>query len=494
MFGKTVLLVSLEFLNQCMAKTLDRDSESPCRQLLRRLVRESCGHTKAKDGAVEQWISGMHPNFRRALFEMEACDYRSVTKKTIGRDRVEKWTPAAHKLCLLHACYSVVCELPCLAGKLLEPALRQECVAAAMLSGSENRVKWSKLLFRSRTSSVDALVKKLLYRLRDVDASPRSTCEHYAAELARSLIQKSAGFHAPLVVTILVGAPELQPAAETLLHDLMSISKGEQVAPSSCAEAVKLLSDEEKRLLKFALLYHRKLRQFSVRYADDGLKCAAPSSGSSSESQRGAEDRWLVFCCYCSELLTYTNIGKRPPSFGPYLQSEAMEMRCYKCDSAELVALPCGDVTRGVSLELSHPDRHPVGFCRGQRRCRNVCAYPSRECSDCWSMRRRLDGGDFAEECFLHEGTCLVSCAGPDSWCPSCRHYWRTDPSLVERLRLAASLKKKGTRTEARSPVRSTSPAPPVEAAVVGSEASRRNFRSACRRAAHAKDRKRLLK
>lgn len=488
MFDKTVLLVTLEFLNQCLVKTVERSSASPCRKLLRQLIRVSCGLTRAKEGAVVQWIGLMHPSFRRALFEMEAYHYRVVTGKTLGRDRVENWTPAAHKLCLLHACYSVVCEVPCVADKLLEPLRRLERVSALLLSGSENQVKWSSLLFRARSSSADTLLKRLLHSLRDVDASPVSACEHYATELARSLIQKTAGFHTPLVATALVGAP-LQLATETVLHDLMSASKGKQVALSSCVESAKALPEEEKRLLKFCLLYHRKLRQFGVRYADDGLKCAAPSG--SSEVRGDGDERWLVFCCYCSELLTYTNIGKRPPSFGPYLQSEAMEMRCFRCDSAELAAVPCGDETRGTSLELSHPDRYPVGFCCGQRRCRNVCAYPLRECSRCWSVRTRLGGGRSAEERFLHEGTCLASSPGPDGCCASCRHYWRRDPSLVERLRSAASPKGRGT--EAEPPVRSASPTPPAMA-VVGSEASRRHFRLACKRSADAKERKRLLK
>ena len=462
--------MTLEFLNPCMAPSPDRKTKS-CRGLLRQLLRSTCVRCKMQSTTLSQWTAGMHLHFRHALFEMEAAVYREVTGKTVGRNHVETWSATTHRLCLLRASYSILGDrhhASTFWRKLFQPDHRFHCIAAVLQSGNDDRVKWNQLVFRPNASSVDSLHKGLLHSLRDVDVSPQTTGEHFKMEIVRSLCHRCVALREPLILTLLV--EHTSEPIEALVHYILNAFESAYSVRCSLLDALKLLSQEEKRLVKFCLLYSKKMRQFGVRYARDELKCAAVNSGHN-------EDRWLVFCNYCMELLTYTNIGKRPPSFGPYLHSEMLQMRCFKCDSAELVAIPCGNPARGISLEMGHPDRHPVGFCRGRRKCTNVSGYPSRECSQCCSSRRQLE----PDESFLHGGTCLDSDKGFEECCAACQHCWRKDPGLAERLR-------------ARPVQRTADPDPKPACSVAGSEASRKMFRSACMRAALDKKRKLLIK
>lgn len=442
-----------------------------CSSLLRRLVKLTCLQCKVQELVMGGLFCRMHSPFREALFEMEARCYREVTGITLGRDQIENWSATEHKLCLLRLAYSAMRGSSEAVLGLNDIQKHLDCIDELMQNGNAQKVKWGQLVFKSGAVSVDALHKSMLHYLRNVDVTSQSSSEHFQMLWARCLLQRCIPSEFPLGIIPLV--ENISDDASAVLYDLRCLLENGETTQASVTKVMRVLTPSEARLIKFCLLYYKKMCQFTIRYANEdtaAMKCTAYG--------KETEDAFFVLCLYCNELLTYRNISKRPPSFGPYLNSEMLEMRCFKCDSTDLVMIPCGDVEKGVLLELGHPDRHAVSFCRGRRSCLKISGYPSRVCTECQAS---LAGqGDNLEK-FHHSGTCLDSSKESGDYCLSCKYFWMKDSKLTERLKKKqCSPKLEPIQTKAIS--------------IEGSTNSRKRFRFACEKAMRIKQRKTLTK
>lgn len=456
-FYKATLLVAMELRNPSSVVEYWKPKhrfESKCTSALRKLLQTVCMQTKLHETCTADLLSRLHITFRHALFEMEAMCHWQVTGRVIGRDDIENWNAGQHKLCLLHLAYSSMEK----DMGVLDVQWRLTRIELLMQSGM-SKVPWSQLILIPKTVSVDCLNRSIMHTLRHVDATPLSYEEHSNMITARIILQRCATSSLPMFVALLVN-PNSNMAR--IMQDCVRLLNGEKDTLG-----MEELGESDKRLVKYCIDYSMKLRQFSIRYACDyALKCSA------AVPDHMNEDSLFVVCNYCAEMLTYKNISKRPPSFGPYLHTEMFEMRCFRCDSTDLLMVPCGDLKRNVFLELKHPDRNSVSFCQGQRTCFGVSGYPSHMCNRCEYMVKQ----DSLER-FLHSGTCLDSSKCTHDYCTACKYFWLKDPEVTHRI---------------RAPPQETKPQE-VEK-IVGSESSRKKFKFDCQKALFWKERKNLVK
>jgi hypothetical protein len=418
---------------------------------------------------LKELVRQMHSPFRMALFEMEAACYREVTGRTLGRNQIEGWSVVEHKLCLLRMAYSAMRES--VVHDLSDIQRHVDCIEELMRDGCQQKVKWGQLVFKNEAYSLDALHKAMLHRLRNVDAVPQSSKEHCQMTWALSLLQR--GIHSMFPLGVLLLVEDLPDNVTAVICNLRCLLESKETTQASVNKVMCVLTPMEERLMKFSLLYYKKMSQFSIRYASNhivALKCMSEYTET--------EDIFYVLCLYCNELLTYRNISKRPPSFGPYLHSEMLEMRCFKCDSTNLTMIPCSNMVKRVALELGHPDRHAVSFCHGRRTCLKVLGHPSRVCPECHaSLPEKSDN----METYYHSGTCLDSSKESGDYCFSCKYFWMKDPKLTERLKR----KPDSPKCEATAP---------KAISIEGTANSRKRFRFACEKAMLIKQRKTLTK
>ena len=371
---------------------------------------------KTHDHTFRDALQMMHLAFRNALFEFEARCYLSITGKYLSRIVIETWTPNEHKLCLLYACHTMLKEEPFQCLKMQDSAQCVEQLKKLISEQSQCKVKWSKFLLKSQVITPHALHKSVLHCLRDVDVSARNVREQLCMDTIHIIFQKHFYPHFPLEVTLLTEVASNNLAS--CLKKLKELQHNKGHLNATVSQTLCSLTMEEKKLVKFCLLYYKKLEQFFIRYVDfetSTLKCTA------SKSDPVSEDIYFIACNYCMEMLTFRDISKRPPSFGPYLHSEMLEMRCFRCDSTDLLILPCCNVTKNVYLQFSHPDRQPVSVCKGHRTCFNVTGHPSQICFKCQVSKRPV-----------HDGTCLTRCASVENVCDSCKGITRSNAGLTK--------------------------------------------------------------
>jgi hypothetical protein len=175
------------------------------------------------------------------------------------------------------------------------------------------------------------------------------------------------------------------------------------VLPTRCVKALKLI-----------LLLHSRSNDLTISYDlfdELRLKCLANVN----QKHLSTECNFIV-CEYCKEILTFRDIGKRPRSFGIFLQTEMMEMRCFRDDSAKLKCLTCFKMDNFVSLSLGQPDRALAGLCHGKRSCFASVGYGDRLCNACFMDFNKKNITLFK----INANTCLTERNGKDM-CITCR-------------------------------------------------------------------------
>ena len=149
------------------------------------------------------------------------------------------------------------------------------------------------------------------------------------------------------------------------------------------------------------------------------------------EDHHSRYETTVTFCNFCKECLTFIDMGRRPPSFGHYLNVDMMKQFCHRDDSDRLHLVHCICNEPYVNLDFGHPDRERFGVCQGRRACLKMVGYPDRLCASCYN--------DSLTELQVHVGSCLLSQSEVEGGegtllCPGCQWVKRKDPTLSERL------------------------------------------------------------
>ena len=206
--------------------------------------------------------------------------------------------------------------------------------------------------------SVNALHQCILRTLSKTDLTPKNFKEASDQRLLHLVMSRTVSHVFPLDTLVV-----LDPSWRAVLQRLSEkTTKNELLA----------LNDSQKKLVKFAVLLYDRMCSLLLQYQKPLVNPAAGSADVAKST--------VVVCGFCYELLTYFGTGKRPPSFGWFLDTERMEHRCYRDDSDRLHLVRLADPRTGTRLSVRMPERPAASACV---RCFELIHADRQLCTSC---------------------------------------------------------------------------------------------------------------
>lgn len=380
-----------------------------------------CTVSKVSTQYYNACLGKLHANLSLALQDLQLNTYRKLTTQPVRR-----LSETQVKLFYLYIMYS---SLFCLEDENLTlfPGLtiqrakeKKKCVEELMKKSTKKNLHflqskhWVWLKPKIRNIPKYKMFPSIQSLLKNVDIIPKCYQEERDFQLIHLLAERYFPRENPEYLLFL-----LEDANLSLIRMLLqSLQNAESIS------AIKQIMTNNMPLrymkaLKLILLLHTRLNDLMISY-DNGcdksmLKCMAKCPPHSELYHQCS----FIICEYCKEILTFRDMSKRPRSFGIFLQTEMMEMRCYRDDSDRLRCLTCFDAEMYVSLSLGQPDRDKAGLCHGKRSCFATAAYKDRLCNACFTEFQGKEQKTITY--IVHQDTCLTDNNLQKNPCKTCQ-------------------------------------------------------------------------
>ena len=391
-----------------------------CLQALQCIVTEMCTMSKVSTKYYKECLSKMHLSFSSALRTYQFYEIKQALQMTKEIQQKEL-SYFQLKLFYLHMMYSTLTDE---VNRVMIEDLglvslkdKHNCVLELMKDSFKSEQHsilskhWSWL--RPKVKHVPKY-KKLSYIqviLRKSDTTPNNYQEEQDNRMMHVIAERY--------------LPRTNPEMLLLLLenvDNKTIRKFLSVLNSDCSMSVikhlvlNVLPARYVKALKLILLLHSRSNDLTISYdLFDELRLKCLAIAPPSQKHLSPECNFIV-CEYCKEILTFRDIGKRPRSFGIFLQTEMMEMRCFRDDSDKLKCLTCFQMDKFVTLSLGQPDRALAGLCHGKRSCFASAGYGDRLCNACYTDVSKKN----ATILNMNANTCLTD-RNENDMCITCR-------------------------------------------------------------------------
>lgn len=401
-----------------------------CFDILQSLFLRCLRSSSPLDEGVTELMGDLH---RPILDELHDTETREMESSSPVHP--SEWPETLHKLFVFHMTYKVAA-MPGNEGlwqSLRDPdekATRTKETMRRCTDHMHTKKLTRSLLFaltpRCKTIDLDRLHLGTLSCLRNVDWCGKSTEEERNLDFLGTSLERFVSEEFPLDVLLLMEGEEWD---ERLL--VWKRLRAAKEHAGKWTRVVSTLPDRFKRYVKFFLLSLIRHEQFSATYVlppsdKCHIKCTRRLEvNATDESGRVSSKTTVTFCNFCKECLTYVDMGRRPPSFGHYLNVDTMKQFCHRDDSDRLHLISCMRDEPYVNLQFGHPDREQFGVCQGRRVCLELVGYPDKLCAFCFH--------DSLTELDIHTGTCLTEQEN-DEPCTGCRHMLNDDPTIKHRL------------------------------------------------------------
>ena len=419
------------------------EKKDPCEKLLGCFVMQALHSSTPQDDKMAKTLKGMHTCFCKELFDLERKCWVSASEREPTSPG--KWSMLKHKLVTYLYLFSVAAS-PGNASiwKCLDSPKDKMRRIRKLISGTKQLKEFSSskydiscLMPKARQLSLEVLHLGALHVLKGIDTFGSSHREARNIDLLSMVLERFSAETFPLDVLLLVDEPwdEKMAVWKQLRRTRTTRTSREWNS------VVSHLPNKYKKYVKFVLLSLKRYKQFTMRYV-----CPDPSHIKCTRDldERKISEFTLTFCGFCRELLTYVDMGKRPPSFGHYLNIDTLKQFCHRDDSDRLHLLRCFDEKRMVNLEFGHPDRHCCSVCMGRRSCFALSGYPDGWCTSCTHNMSELE---------LHKGTCLGDESKSENMCKGCRFVFERDQGVIDRLKRAKEERQKEEELETKMTV-----------------------------------------
>lgn len=392
-------------------KTIPSENGS-CLDILHTLFLRCLWSSSTSDECATTLLSHLHPSLLKSFYEAETRDMGLLPMPP------SQWPIMFHKLFVFHVTYKVAA-MPGNEGfwkSLRDPHDRMMRVKEMIRQCAQKTpTNFCALMPRCNTIDIDRLHISALRCLRHVDWYATNAKEERNLDILGTILERFVSNEFPLDVLLLLEGEEWEDRF-VVWKQLCDARNRNHIG--EWTRVVSQLSDPFKRYIKFFLLSLMRHEQFSATYV-------LPTDPSRTKCTKNVSSTTMVtFCNFCKECLTYVDMGRRPPSFGHYLNVDTMKQFCHRDDSDRLHLISCMNDDPYVNIEFGHPDREHFGVCQGRRGCYELVGYQDKLCAFC-----------FHDPLDIHARTCLAPDQEEDGEpCSGCRHILSKDPTIKQRL------------------------------------------------------------
>ena len=273
---------------------------------------------------------------------------------------------------------------------------------------------FSLIIPKSKRINIDKLFSCILSQFSNIEIYPYSPEEESNIELIKLVMERYIPNEWPLDILLLLEAENN--------YDIWKKLYDGKECFRSWKNTLNNIPNSFKKYIKLVALFLKRQSQLTIKYTDISLnriKClnAVPNNWKSD---------LITLCTYCMECLTYIDINKRPASLGHYLNADTLKQYCHRDDSDRLILLSCFHPKNFVSLEIHHPDRHPITICQGKRSCFALVSFADRLCPMCTNDLNILD---------INENTCIEK--ENNEKCKGCELIVKYDNKVYNKINTA---------------------------------------------------------
>lgn len=385
-----------------------------------------------EDEDIAQLLCQLHPHILESLYQTQSQEMGLIIAL-----HPSQWPSALHKLFVFHISYRLA-SMPgneALWQSLRDPQEKFKRIEEVTMRyvnhmdmNKSMKSRFFALTPKPKTIGLDRFHNVAIGCLRNIDWYATNVNEERNLDILGITLERFVPEEFPLDILLLLDREDWKERFDIwkkLRAARMRNHLGEW------RSVISALPDRFKRYVKFLLLTLTRQEQFSATYVIPSecrlTKCTRNMEEDENGDGRSSPKTTVTFCNFCKECLTYVDMGRRPPSFGHYLNVDTMKQFCHRDDSDRLCLISCLRDEPYVNIEFGHPDRETFGVCQGRRACFELVGYPDRLCAYCFH--------DTLTELDMHTGTCLIPREDEsEEMCSGCQHLFSKDPAVKERL------------------------------------------------------------